>query len=101
MDQPGNQPGIKGKLPVKHLAGGLTGFLSLSFLSLVDALFLLCPWFSHEVFYTVMSFNEASEDTGFYCFCFFSQQLFVALLAVSFSPLLHSFASSVRGEVSE
>jgi hypothetical protein len=39
-------------------------FLSLSFLSLEDALFLLCPWFSHEVFYTVMCFNEASEDTG-------------------------------------
>ena len=33
-----------------------------------DALFLLCPWFSHEVFYTVMSFNEASEDTGFTVF---------------------------------
>jgi len=25
--------------------GGQTGILSLSFLSLVDALFLLCPWF--------------------------------------------------------
>jgi len=50
----------------------------------------------------VMSFNEASEDTGFHCFCFFSLQLFVAILAVSFSPsLLRSFASSVRGEVSE
>jgi len=50
----------------------------------------------------VMSFNEASEDTGFHCFCFFSLQLFVAILAVSFSPsLLHSLASSVRWEVSE
>jgi len=48
-------------------------FLSLSFLSLVDALFLLCLWFSQEVFYTVMSFNEVSEDTGIFpaaiCFC--------------------------------
>ena len=42
-------------------------FLSFLF-SLEDALFLLCPWFSHEVFYTVMSFNEASEDTGYHCF---------------------------------
>ena len=68
----------------------------------MDALFLLCLWFSHEVFYTVMSFHEASEDTGFHCFCFFSLQLFVAILAVSFSPsLLRSFASSVQGEVSE
>ena len=49
----------------------------------------------------VMSFNEASDDTGFHCFCFFSLQLFVAILTVSFSPLLLSFASSVRGEVSE
>ena len=57
--------------------GWLTGFLSLSFLSLVDALFLLCSWFSHEVFYSVMSFNKASKDTGFFnivppatvCFC--------------------------------
>jgi len=32
-----------------------------------------CPWFSHEVFYTVMSFNEASEDTGF--FQYFSSSL--------------------------
>jgi len=64
-------------------------------------LFLLCPWFSHEVFYTVISFNEASKDTGFHCFCFSSLQLFVAILAVSFSPLLRSFASSVRGEASE
>jgi len=80
----------------------LNRFLSLFFLSLVDALFRLCPWFSQEVFNTVMSFNEASEDTGFHCFCFFSLQLFVAILAVSFSPsLLHSLASSVRGEVSE
>ena len=32
--------------------GWLNRFLSLFFLSLVDALFLLCPWFSHEVFFT-------------------------------------------------
>jgi len=83
-------------------ADGSTGFLSLSLISLVDALLLLCLWFSHEGFYMVMSFNKASEDTGFHCFCFFSLQLFVAILAVSFSPyLLRSFASSVRGEVSE
>jgi len=58
--------------------------------------------FPMRFFYTVTSFNEASEDTGFHCICFFSLQLFVAILAVSFSPsLLRSFASSVRGEVSE
>ena len=29
-----------------------------------DALFLLCPWFlPRRVFYTVTSFNEASEDS--------------------------------------
>ena len=49
-----------------------------------------------------MRFNEASEDTGFHCFSFFSLQLFVAILAVSFSPsLLRSFASSVREEASQ
>ena len=54
---------------VERVAGGYAGFLSLSFLfSLEDALFLLCPWFSHEVFYTVTSFNEASGDTGFSMF---------------------------------
>ena len=61
--------------------------LYLSFLSLVDALFLLCPWFSHEVFYTVMSFNEPSKDTGFSMF--FSLLLLVAVLDFyffSFSP---------------
>ena len=31
-----------------------------------DALFLLCPWFLlRRVFYTVTSFNEASEDSVF------------------------------------
>ena len=66
-------------------------FLSLSFLSLVDALFLLCRWFSHEVFYTVMSFNEASKDTGFSRF--YSLLLLVAVLDVSFPlSLLLSFA---------
>jgi len=31
---------------------------------LKDALFLLCPWFPpRRVFYTVTSFNEASEDS--------------------------------------
>ena len=31
-----------------------------------DALFLLCPWFlPRRVFYTVTSFNEASEDSVF------------------------------------
>jgi len=50
----------------------------------------------------VMSFNKASKDTGFHSFCFFSLQLFVAILAVLFSPfLLPFFASSVRGEVLE
>ena len=58
--------------------------------------------FPMRFFYMVMSFNEASKDTGFHCFCFVSLQLFVAILAFSFSPsLLCSFASSVRGEVSE
>jgi len=53
------------------------------------------------VFYTVMSFNEASEDTGFFSI-FSLLLLFVSVLTVSFSPsLLRSFASSVRGEVSE
>jgi len=82
-------------------ADGSTGFLSLSLISLVDALFLLCPWFSHEVFYTVMSFNEASKDTGVSLFSS-PLLLFVAILPVSIAPfLLCSFASSVRGEVSE
>jgi len=99
MDRHGNRPGIQGKLPVKNIAGGSTGFLSLSFLSLEDALFLLCPWFSHEVFYMVMSFNEASEDTGIFphfssCCCLFLYWPFHFLL-------LCSFASSVGGEVSE
>jgi len=67
----------------------------------VDALFLLCPWFSHEVFYTVMSFNEASENLGFFNI-FPPLLLFVAILAVSFSlSLLRSLTSSVGGEVSE
>ena len=39
----------------------------------MDALFLLCLWFYHEVFYTVISFIKISEDTGifqyFFCFC--------------------------------
>jgi len=35
-----------------------------------------------------MSFNEASEDTGFHCFCFFSLLPFVAILAVSFYLIL-------------
>jgi len=51
--------------------------------------------FSMRFYYTVMSFIEASEDMSFTVF-FFSLQLFVAILADSFSPsLLHSFASSV------
>jgi hypothetical protein len=74
-------------------------FLSLSFLSLEDALFLLCPWFSHEVFYTVMSFNEASEDTGDLCF---SLLLFVAILTVPGSPspsLVFLYICRTRGSV--
>ena len=82
-------------------ADGSTGFLSLSLIPLVDALFLLCPWFSHEIFYTVMSFNKAPEDTGVSLF-FSPLLLFVAILPISISPsLLCSFALSVRGEVSE
>jgi hypothetical protein len=61
-------------------------FLLLSFVSWEDALLLLCPWFSHEVFYTVISLNEAPEETGAPCF----------LLCVSLLPFS---LSSVRGEV--
>jgi len=40
-------------------------------------------------FYVVMSFNEASEDTGFHYFCFFSLLLFVTIgdFVFSFSPV--------------
>jgi len=90
-----------GEAPGEAQADGSTGLLSLSLISLVDALFLLCPWFSHEGFYTDISFNEASEDTGVSLF-FSPLLLFVAILPISISPfLLCSFASSVRGQVSE
>jgi len=51
-------------------ASGSNKVPSHSALPLEDALFLLCPLFSHEVFYTVTSFIEASGDTGFHCFYF-------------------------------
>jgi len=48
-----------------------------------------------------MSFNEASENLGFFNI-FPPLLLFVAILAVSFSlSLLRSLTSSVGGEVSE
>jgi len=68
--------------------------------SLEGALFLLCPWFSHEVFYTVTSFNAVSEDIRFHCL-FFSAAVAERHndhLLLSFLPF--SFASSVQGEVS-
>ena len=77
---PGEAPGESG-------GSWLTFFLSLSLLSLEDALFLLCPWFSLQGFYTFMSFNEASEDLGFHCHFSF---LTVIL-----------YCSSIRGEVSD
>ena len=56
---------ISGEASGETRGGWLNRFsFPLSFL--VDALFLLCPWFSHQVFYTVMGFNEASEVTGFF-----------------------------------
>ena len=78
----------------KAQADGLTGFLSLSLISLVDALFLLCPWFSYEVFYMILSFNKAYKDTGVLLF-FSDLPLFVAILSLSISPfLLYFFPSS-------
>ena len=59
-----NRPSIQGELLVKHWQL----IKQVSFLSLEDALFLLCPWFFHEDFYTAMTIIEASEDTGFHCF---------------------------------
>jgi len=60
---------IQGKFSDGQRVKRLNKFLFLhSFLSLEDAFFLLYPWFSHEDFYTVMSFNEASEDTRDLCF---------------------------------
>ena len=76
-----------GEAPGEAQADGSTGLLSLSLISLVDALFLLCPWFSHEGFYTDISFNEASEDTGVSLF-FSPLLLFVAILPISISPFL-------------
>jgi len=64
-------------------------FFSLSFLSLVDALFPLCPWFSMRFLHTVMSFNEASEDSG--VFNIFPPSLFFAILAVSFFSFSSAF----------
>ena len=63
-----NRPSIQGELLVKHWQL----IKQVSFLSLEDALFLLCPWFFHEDFYTAMTIIEASEDTGFHCFFYFS-----------------------------
>jgi len=57
---PGEAPG--------EARGSWLGGFSFPLLSLADALSLLCPWVSDEVFYSVISFNEASEDTGFQCF---------------------------------
>jgi len=56
----------------------------------------------HEVFYTVMSFNEASEDTWFHCFCFSSLLLticcYTGRFIFSFSPaFLYIFRT--RGSV--
>jgi hypothetical protein len=60
-------------------------FLYIPFLLWRMHSFSLCPWFSHEAFYTVMSFKEISEDTGDLCF---SLLLFVAILTVLGSPSL-------------
>ena len=56
-----------------HLMVGLEGKISRA-----DILFLLWPWFSHEVFDMVTSFKEVSKDswsslssvcfTAFFCF---------------------------------
>ena len=75
-----------------------TCFLFVPF-SLKDVLFLQCPQFSHEVFYTVMSVNEASEDTGI--FQYFSSYCYLFLYWPFRFLLLGSFASSVQGEVSK
>ena len=66
----------------------------------MDALILLYPWVSRELFHTVMSFNEASEDTGFHCFS--SSAAVAVMLAFSYSlSLLPSFTPSVRGDCQE
>lgn len=74
--------------------------IPLSVLSLLDAVIILREWVSHETFYTVVSFNEAPEDTGFHYFSLFL--LLFAIPGICFSPfLLHSVASAIRGELSE